>query len=125
MEDSVAKELGLMTEKELDEMNERFKKREEEGLKNLLKYFDRIHDKLFTFNNILIAGYFALSKLEKSISLLTILIPIANLVFLIFIEYRMMEKSRFEAYITEKPQSDIAKYGRNIKQNNLYVIDNI
>jgi hypothetical protein len=120
MEDDFLKEHGLMTEKELEQMDERFRKREEEGLKNLLKHFDRIHDKLFMFNNILIAGYFALSKIEKSISLLTILIPISNLAFLIFIEYRMLEKSRFEASITEKPLADISKYGKSIRQTNVY-----
>lgn len=120
MDDDFAKEHGLMTEAELDEITNRFKKREEEGLKNTLKHFDRIHDKLFTFNNILIAGYFALSKLEKSISLATILIPLANLAFLIWIEYRMMEKSRFESDISNKPLSEINRYGKGIVRTNYY-----
>ena len=81
-----------MTEKELSEMDQRFKKTEEEGLKNLLKHFDRIHDKLFTFNNILIAGYFALSKLENKISLSFIMLPIANFIILLFIEYKKGER---------------------------------
>ena len=37
---------------------ENFKNTETEGLKNILMYFGKIHDKLFTFNNILIAGFF-------------------------------------------------------------------
>lgn len=97
-----------------------FYKTEEEGLKNTLKYFDRIHDKLFTFNNILIAGYFALSKFENEISLATILIPISNLAFLIYIEYRMMEKSRFESNIRDCTMKDISLYGRRINQTNRF-----
>jgi len=44
--------------------NEEFKEiddAEEQGKKNILKYFDRLHDKLFTFNNIMIVGFFAIS----------------------------------------------------------------
>jgi hypothetical protein len=33
---------------------------EAEGIKNPLKYFDRINDKLFTINNILMVGFFTL-----------------------------------------------------------------
>lgn len=109
-----------MTEKELSEMDQRFKKTEEEGLKNLLKHFDRIHDKLFTFNNILIAGYFALSKLENKISLSFIMLPIANFIILLFIEYKMMEKSRFESQITKKPMNEISKWGKSIERTNQY-----
>ncbi len=114
------REHELMTDKELSEIEQRFKKTEEEGLKNLLKHFDRIHDKLFTFNNILIAGYFALSKLEKTLSLFAILIPITNLIILLFIEYKMMEKSRFESEITKKPMREISKWGKSIERTTQY-----
>ena len=46
-----------MNDEELEEIDKNFKKTEEDGVKNILRYFDRIHDKLFTFNNIMIAGY--------------------------------------------------------------------
>jgi hypothetical protein len=101
-------------------MDQRWKKTEEEGLKNLLKHFDRLHDKLFTFNNILIAGYFALAKLENNISVFTILIPITNLIILLFVEYRMMQKCRFEAQITTRPMSEIQKWGKGVSITNLY-----
>jgi len=79
------------------------------GLTNILHYFDRIHDKLFTLNNILIAGYFASSKISPSINMIYILIPIFNLVFLIFLEYRMMELSRAEANILTTPVKNLEK----------------
>ena len=120
MDDEFAKRQGWLTEKELQDMDQRFKKTEEEALKNMLKHFDRIHDKLFNFNNILIAGYFALSKLEKEISLATIFIPIANLIVLLYIEYKMMEKSRFESSITEKTPTEIEQWGKRITRTNQY-----
>lgn len=114
------KKLGLMTDEELDEIDKNLRKTEEEGVKNILKYFDRIHDKLFTFNNILIAGYFALVKLVDSISPLTIIVPVLNLGFLVYLEYRMMEKSRFEANLRSKNKSQIDKHGLSINKTNLY-----
>ncbi|MBU2973174.1 hypothetical protein [Zobellia sp. B3R18] len=104
--------------RELEEIFENNRKFEEEGSKNILKYFDRIHDKLFSYNNILIAGFFGLSKLVDSIPVITILIPISNLIFLIYLEYRMMEKSRFESNITNKKPDEIKMYGKSIKNTN-------
>jgi hypothetical protein len=109
----------VITEKELEEMDQRFKKTEDEALKNMLKHFDRIHDKLFSFNNILIAGYFALSKLLNDISVFLILIPIANLLILLYIEYSMMEKCRFESQITKQSPANIEKWGKSINKTNL------
>lgn len=120
MDDEFAKRQGWLTDRELQDMDQRFKKTEEEALKNMLKHFDRIHDKLFNFNNILIAGYFALSKLEKEISLATIFIPIANLIVLLYIEYKMMEKSRFESSITQKTPKEIEQWGKRITRTNQY-----
>lgn len=108
------------SEKENEQIYQRMKKTEEEGLKNILKYFDRIHDKLFTFNNILIAGFFALSKIDNSISVKTIFIPIANLMVLIYVEYRMMGKSRYESEIMQKPMEELEKHGKDIDKTNLY-----
>ncbi len=114
------KKHGLMTDEELKEIDDNFKRIEKEGNLFILRYFDRIHDKLFTFNNILIVGYFALSKLSNSISMFNILIPFINLGILIFIEYRMMEKSIFESKITTKTKNDIDKYGGKINKTNLF-----
>jgi len=110
----------LPISEEMSEIWDRIRKTEEEGLKNILKHFDRIHDKLFSFNNILIAGYFAVSKLENKLAIEYILIPIANLVFLIYIEYRMLEKSRLESKITKVEQSDRDRLGDMISNTNLF-----
>ncbi|MEQ8238379.1 MAG: hypothetical protein RIA69_04160 [Cyclobacteriaceae bacterium] len=111
---------GLMSDKELDEIDGNFKRMEIEGVQNILKYFDRIHDKLFNFNNILIGGYFALSQIYESFSIYGIIIPLVNLGILLFIEYWMMEKSRFEADVRKKTKQEIDKHGTTINKTNLY-----
>lgn len=113
-------EHDLMTDKELDEIDENFKRAEIEGVQNILKYFDRIHDKLFTFNNILIGGYFALSQIYDSFSIYGIIVPLVNLAILLFIEYRMMEKSRFEANVRSKTTEEIKRHTISSTNTNLY-----
>jgi hypothetical protein len=108
------------SQRENERIERNFTRTEEEGLKNILKHFDRIHDKLFVFNNILIAGFFALSKIENPIPVKTIFIPILNLCFLIFIEYEMMEKSRFESSIKTQPFDKYDSHGKRITRTNLY-----
>lgn len=96
--------------KEGEERDARLKQTEAESVRDIVKYFDRIHDNLFTYNNILIAGFFTLGQLNIIISKWSILIPICNLWFLIYIDFRMMEKSRFEASIMSQP---FEKYEKN------------
>jgi len=107
-------------EKGLKASNEKWVRSEEEGVKNVLKHFDRIHDKLFTANNILIAGYFVLAKFESDVPLWTILIPFVNLAFLIILEIKMMGKSRFESEIRKKSKSEIEKWGNKITYITFY-----
>lgn len=78
--------------KEADERDQRMAKMEADGLSDIVKYFDRIQDKLFNLNNIVIAGYFALIAINKHISKGIIFIPVANLIFLIYVGCRMMEQ---------------------------------
>ena len=84
------------TQKEADEVIQNFKEQEKQGLRDILRYYDRIHDKLFSFNNMLIAGYFVIIALPNSpTSPWWILLPIFNMLNLVFVDYEMMEKSRF------------------------------
>ncbi|KQX00658.1 hypothetical protein [Flavobacterium sp. Root420] len=92
----------------------------DEGQKNIIKYFDRIHDKLFNFNNIIIAGSFALSKIENSVPLWTILVPIFNLIIIVYIEFRMMELGRFDVKSGEKTLIEIKDNRRSINKTNLF-----
>jgi hypothetical protein len=110
----------IKMDEEVKKIDDNMRKTEEEGVKSVLKYFDRIHDKLFSFNNIMIAGFFALSQFNYSVPLYLILIPIINLVILIFIEYRMMKKSRLDASIMSKDINQISQIGLVIRNTNLY-----
>ncbi|MCT3817844.1 hypothetical protein HZQ56_18050 [Elizabethkingia anophelis] len=94
-------------------------KKSYDGTRDVLKYFDRIHDKLFTFNNIMIAGFFAIAKIKDNVPMALILVPIINLIVIIFIEYKMMEKSRMEANILED-NFNIDKHGKAISNTNNY-----
>jgi hypothetical protein len=79
--------------------------------------FDRIHDKVFNFNNILIATFMVLGTFPSEspiLKLWTVIFPIFNLIFLIFLEIRQMEIHRFSAKEKEWTSNDPAKYGKKI-----------
>lgn len=52
--------------KEADEIIQSFKEKEKQGLRDILRYYDRIHDKLFSFSNMLIVGYFVIIAMPNS-----------------------------------------------------------
>lgn len=120
MNEEYLKSQGLMTPTELSAMDSRLQKIEEEAHKNMLKHFDRLHDKLFTFNNILITGYFVLSRLDAGVSSLSIVIPMLNLSILLYIEYRMMNNSRIQSTITQQNKIQMDKWKKSINNTNLY-----
>lgn len=105
--------------KEVEETMARFKAIEENGKEKILHYFDRIHNNLFVFNNLMIAGFFTLSQLKVNVPVWTIIIPIINLWFLIYIDYRMMEKSRFESKIMSQSKYKLDKYGESINKTTM------
>ncbi|RDI11249.1 hypothetical protein [Flavobacterium sp. AG291] len=112
-------------EREAAERDARMKKREEDAVADITKYFDRIHDYLSNYNNLLIGAFFALAQFQENISRWTILFPVANLWFLIIINYRQMKNARFMANITTTPIDEIDKYGKSISRTNalsLYAI---
>jgi len=106
------------SERDMAEIDARWKRIEEDGVKDILKYFDRIHDNLSNYNNLLIGAFFALAQFQDNISRWIILIPVINLWFLIYINYRLMEKSRFEASIRSQPFDLIHKQGTKINVTN-------
>lgn len=66
---------------------------------------------------MLIAGYFVIIAIPGSpINPWWILLPICNMLSLVFIDYEMMEKSRFESAIRSKPFEEIAIYGQKINK---------
>jgi len=107
------------------ESNELLKKvdeRVEHSTNQIQNSFDRIHDKVFNFNNILIATFMVLGTFPNEspiIQLWTVVFPISNLIFLIYLEIRQMEIHRFVA--NEKDWTDIerSQYGKKINTQTL------
>ncbi|MFD2584240.1 hypothetical protein ACFSR6_17175 [Pedobacter vanadiisoli] len=96
----------------MDDMDKRFERTEESGIADTQKYFDRIHDKLFSSNSLLIGGYFALIAIRKDVPNWRIIVPLINSGFLLLIDYRMMVKARIQASITtvDGKQREVRNY---------------
>jgi hypothetical protein len=120
MTDEECRELGIMTEKELKEMDQRWEKLEENGIADTQKYFDRMHDKVFSLNNLLIAAYLALIAFRKDIPSWILVIPAINSVLLLYIDYRMLLRARLQANITNVSGKDRDRYGSIQTGTNLY-----
>lgn len=125
MTDGEIEETELLTDSELLEINERFKRMELEGVSDTQKYFDRIHDKLFSLNNLLIGGYIALIAFLKEVSYWILIIPIINSIILLHIDYRMLRRARIQANITKANEKEIKKYGTTQNNTNLYSLISI
>ncbi len=102
------------------------KKAEKEGDAAAIKIqssFDRIHDKLFAINSILIVLFVGLSKfpIDNPIFQLWIFIlPILNIFYLVFLEKSQMEVYRHSSQrMNWNFSSDVKKYGQMINNQNL------
>jgi len=120
MTDEECRELGIMTETELKEMDQRLDAIQIVGLADLVKYFDRINDKLFQLNNMIIAGYFALIVIKPITSSWLILIPIINFFLLLFVDWQMMEKSRLESNVKSISPIERDRLGNLVQKSNIY-----
>ncbi|GAB3904456.1 hypothetical protein [Mucilaginibacter boryungensis] len=120
MTDEECRELGIMTDQELRDMDLRFERMEESGIADTQKYFDRMHDKLFSLNNLLIAAYFALIAFRKDVPSWSLVIPTLNCVLLLYVDYRMLLRARLQANITKVSGRVREKYGSIQTGTNLY-----
>lgn len=109
--------------KESNEITEKFKNDSEDATKKIQSTFDRIHDKLFNFNNMLIAAFLGLSKFPSQNPMLSLwisLLPIANLIFLMLLEYWQMEIYRHQAkQMNWKIHEDFEKYEKMVSSQTL------
>lgn len=111
MTDEQCRELGIMTDQELKEMQQRSERMEEQGIVDTQKYFDRMHDKVFGLNNFMIAAYFALIAFRKDVPSWSFIIPTLNTLLLLYIDYRMLLRARLQANITKISGKDRDRYG--------------
>ena len=125
MTDEECRELGIMTDQELKEMDQRFERLEETGIADTQKYFDRMHDKVFSLNNLLIAAYFALIAFRKDVPSWSLVLPTLNCVLLLYVDYRMLLRARLQANITKVSGEERERYGSIQEGTNLYSLVSI
>lgn len=110
------------TEELFSESNKLFDKsdsRVENSLNQIQNTFDRIHDKVFNFNNILIGAYLVLGTFPSDspkMKLWTVIFPIINLVYLVYIDVQQMEIHRFAAKEQEWKAEEREEHGRKISK---------
>lgn len=114
------------TIKEFEESFARMKSAEEDAKKEVVKYFDRIHDKLFAYQLFILAGYISLVAIPSiQISPWWLIIPFICVFRLIYIDWRMMEINRKFSNVTNMSSHEIGqqtKIQQNINLNSLEVI---
>lgn len=119
-------EARIETNELTSESDRLIKKAEKEGddaSQKIQSNFDRIHDKLFTINGILVASFFGLGKFPTDnpiVSLWLVVLPIFVLGYLIFLEQQQMEIYR---HVSQRMNwnfdTDVTKYGKMINKLNL------
>jgi len=119
-------EARIETNELTSESDRLIKKAEKDGddaIQKIQSTFDRIHDKLFTMNGILVASFFGLGKFPTDnpiVSLWLVILPIFVLGYLIFLEQQQMEIYRHASQrMNWNLKTDVAKYGKMINRQNL------
>jgi hypothetical protein len=107
---------------ESNKLLEKSDNRVENALSQIQNTFDRIHDKAFDFNNILIGAYLVLGTFPNDspqLKLWTVIFPLINLVYLVYIDIRQMEIHRFAAREQEWTAVEREKHGKKINNQTL------
>jgi len=108
---------------ESDRLIKKAEKDGDDASQKIQSTFDRIHDKLFTINGILVASFFGLGKFPTDnpiVSLWLVILPIFVLGYLIFLEQQQMEIYRHASQrMNWNLDTDISKYGKMINRQNL------
>jgi len=107
---------------ESDELLKKVDTRVDHSTNQIQASFDRIHDKVFNFNNILIATYMVLGTFPNEspiLKLWTVIFPVFNLIFLILLEIRQMGIHRFAANEKAWTDKERNQYGKKINSQTL------
>ena len=106
--------------REAKERERRMTEQEDHYAKEITKYFDRIHEKLFGLNNIYIAAYLALIAFKHGIPKVIILVPFINMIMLIYVELRMMKTARMFSNYSQLTGEQRDILGKRVSNTNLY-----
>ena len=108
------------TLKECEDIFKRFDNVEERAKGEIVKYFDRIHDKLFAYQLFFLAGYISLIAIPSiSISVWWLLLPVFGVGRLIHIDWKMMEQNRKIANINQLTSIQIEELNKELRTINI------
>lgn len=117
-------ELFSSSEKTFDKIE----RRAEHSTYQIQNSFDRIHDKIFNLNNLLIAVYLVLSTFPSNkpiMKLWLIIFPVLNMVYMIIIDYRQMEIHRYAANEMNWTPEQQVEFGKKISKQTLISFSSI
>jgi hypothetical protein len=102
-------------EKRLDRMQDK----EDHFKDEVVRYLDRINDKLFTLNNLFIGAYFALIAIKPQAPKLVILIPLINSLIIGFVDWLLMESFRRMSHLMSMSMVQIDEETKKMDAINL------
>ena len=110
--------------KESDEFMKRMDKVEEKAKDEIVKYFDRIHDKLFAYQLFFLAGYISLVAIPSiDVSPWLLIIPIFCVARLIHLDWRMMENNRILSDINNQSKRQLDKLNEKQMWTNMQSLE--
>ena len=110
--------------KESDEIMLRMDKVEEKAKDKIVKYFDRIHDKLFAYQLFFLAGYISLVAIPSiDVSPWLLIIPIFCVARLIHLDWRMMENNRILSDIKNQSKRQLDKLNEKQMWTNMQSLE--
>lgn len=110
--------------KESDEIMLRMDKVEEKAKDEIVKYFDRIHDKLFAYQLFFLAGYISLVAIPSiDVSPWLLIIPIFCVARLIHLDWRMMEHNRVLSDVKNQSKRQLGHLNEKQKWTNMQSLE--
>lgn len=104
---------------ELGGLFEKSERRVENATYKIQESFDRIHDKVFNFNNVLVGAYLVLGTFPSDapkLNIWTTIFPILVLIYLVYLDWRQMEIHRYATGEMEWTQVERDEYGKKLKK---------
>lgn len=92
--------------------------REEYSVQQIQTSFDRIHDKVFNFNNITLGIFLVLGTFPQEkpiVPIWSVIFPLLILIFMIFLDWRQMEIHRFASRETKWTHQEREEFADKVR----------
>ena len=110
--------------KENEEIMQRMDMVKEKAKDEVVKYFDRIHDKLFAYQLFFLAGYISLVAIPSiHVSPWMLIIPVFCVARLIHLDWRMMEHNRVLADLKNQNKQKLDKLNEKQMWTNMQSLE--